>query len=51
MKKYGHLPFDQAIPYLQAGWDKIGKKHGLTGADVFIKYMDWKSTQTQKLNN
>jgi hypothetical protein len=43
MEKYGHLSFDKALPYLQQGWWEIGKKHGLTGSEVFQQYMDWKA--------
>jgi hypothetical protein len=47
-EKYGHLPFDKALPYFQEGWWKIGNEHGLTGPEVVQKYMDWKSKQLQK---
>ncbi|MBO0961455.1 hypothetical protein J1P26_17250 [Neobacillus sp. MM2021_6] len=43
--KFGHLPFDKALPFLQEGWWEIGRKHDLTGPEVFTKYMDWKSKQ------
>jgi hypothetical protein len=45
MKKYGNLPFDIALPYLQKGWEDIGRKHGIRADEVFIQYMDWKSKQ------
>jgi hypothetical protein len=48
MAKYGHMPFDKALPLLQEGWHEIGKKYGLTGPEVFKRYMDWKSNKVKK---
>jgi hypothetical protein len=45
MKKYGHLPFDKALPHLQEGWWRIGSKYGISGTEVFKRYMDWKAKQ------
>lgn len=42
-KKFGHLPFDQALPLMQAAWWNIGEKFNTDGQHVFKIYMDWKS--------
>lgn len=42
-QKYGHLPFDKALPMMQAAWWNIGGKYELSGQDVFKIYMDWKA--------
>lgn len=47
-KKYGHLKMDQALPLLQKGWAEIGDRHGLSAADVFSQYMNWRLQQDKK---
>jgi hypothetical protein len=46
MRKYGHMPFDKALPHLRAGWWAIAEKHGMTGPEVLEQYLNWKSNQS-----
>lgn len=43
LKKYGHIPFHKALPFLQEVWWEIGRKHGMTGPQVVEHYLDWKA--------
>lgn len=43
--KYGHLPFDKALPHLRKGWWDIAARNNTTGDKVFGMYMDWQSKQ------
>ncbi len=47
-KKYGHMPFDKALPLLQEGWWNIALKHNTTGDQVFRQYMDWRASQKEE---
>ncbi|KAF0194382.1 MAG: hypothetical protein FD169_1851 [Bacillota bacterium] len=42
------LPFDKALPVMQKGLWEIADKYGLTGAEVFQRYMDWKYAQQKR---
>lgn len=44
-EKYGKMPFDEALPYLQKGWWQLADKHNTTGDKIFRHYMDWKAEQ------
>ncbi|MGL5330136.1 MAG: hypothetical protein ACRDD7_12775 [Peptostreptococcaceae bacterium] len=37
------IPFDEALPILQDRLWTIAKEYNTTGADVFQKFMDWKT--------
>jgi len=39
------LPFDKGLPILQEKLWKIAEEHNTTGPDVFMQYMNWKSSQ------
>lgn len=46
-KKFGKLPFDEGLPFFREGWWRIAEKYGMTGAEVFMVWMDWKSEQNK----
>lgn len=40
-----NIPFDEALPILQQKLWKIAENHNTTGADVFMKFMEWKNNK------
>lgn len=38
-----NIPFDEALPILRQRLWSIAEKYNTTGADIFMKFMDWKS--------
>lgn len=41
----GDLAFDKALPKMQEEAWRIALKHKITGPDVIMQYMDWRSKQ------
>jgi hypothetical protein len=43
-----NLPFDKALLILQEKLWKIADNHGTSGSEIFMLYMNWKSSQNKK---
>jgi hypothetical protein len=45
VESLGNMPFDKALPLMRKEMWRIAEKYNTTGDKVFMKYMDWKSSQ------